>query len=233
MMARTDPMAEQLIFDLPVRQALGRADFFISPSNQHALAVLENWRNWPEHKVILTGAAGSGKTHLAQIWADEVGARIVSATEVPLLMMDELEGASIVVEDADQPLEIAAETGLFHLHNLVLASGGYLMVTAKTPPGQWGLKLADLNSRMIATPQAALLAPDEALLQAVLMKHFDDHQLVATPRLLAYMLRRMTRSLSAVRDVVDDLDRLAMAQKRKLSIDLASEVLDKHNPEAQ
>ncbi|MDG1532405.1 MAG: chromosomal replication initiator DnaA [Paracoccaceae bacterium] len=226
-------MAEQLIFDLPVKQALGRADFFISPSNQHAVAMLEGWRDWPERKVILTGAAGSGKSHLAQIWADEVGARIVPATEVPLLMMEELDGASIIVEDADQPLELAAETGLFHLHNLVLASGGYLMVTAKSPPSQWGLKLADLNSRMLATPQAALLAPDEGLLQAVLMKHFDDHQLSATPKLLTYMLKRMTRSLSAAREIVDEMDRLALSQKRKLSIDLASEVLDKLAPEAQ
>lgn len=226
-------MAQQLIFDLPVKQALGRADFFISPSNEHALAAIENWRDWPERKLILTGASGSGKTHLAQIWADEVGAKIVKAADLPLLLMDKLDAASIVVEDIDQPLTMACETGLFHLHNLVLSSGGYLMVTAQKSPSQWGMKLADLDSRMMATPMAELLAPDESLLQAVLLKHFDDHQLSPTPKLLAYMLKRMTRSLSAARDVVDQMDHLALAQKRKLSIDLASEVLDNQPSEAQ
>ena len=67
-------MAEQLSFDLPVRAALGREDFFVSPANAEAVAMVEGWQGWPSRKLVLTGPAGAGKTHLAHVWAGLAGA---------------------------------------------------------------------------------------------------------------------------------------------------------------
>lgn len=58
-------MKGQLAFDLPIRPALSREDFFISPANALALASLDGWRDWPRGKMVLVGPRGSGKTHLA------------------------------------------------------------------------------------------------------------------------------------------------------------------------
>jgi chromosomal replication initiation ATPase DnaA len=72
-------MAEQLVFNLPARPALGRADFFVSPMNEPAVQAIEGWRDWPRGKLALWGPEASGKTHLAHVWADLSDAEIVSA----------------------------------------------------------------------------------------------------------------------------------------------------------
>ena len=63
-------MAEQHLLDisLPRRRALEREDFYVSASNEAALAMIENDANWPNGQLMLTGPEGAGKTHLAHVW---------------------------------------------------------------------------------------------------------------------------------------------------------------------
>ena len=68
-------MTRQLKFDLTARPALGREDFYVSPANAVALSMIDAWRDWPNRKLVLKGAHGSGKTHLAHVWAEMSGAR--------------------------------------------------------------------------------------------------------------------------------------------------------------
>jgi chromosomal replication initiation ATPase DnaA len=220
-------MAEQLSFDLPVRAALGREDFFVSPANAEAVAMVEGWQGWPSHKLILTGPAGAGKTHLAHVWAGLSGAGIVAARDLGGCDIAHLGQGCTVVEGADAVAgDSAAEAALFHLHNLTLAEGGALLVTARTPPHLWGLTLPDLASRLQGTLHAALGAPDDALLSAVLMKLFADRQLSPSPDTIPYLARRMERSFRAAEDVVADLDAAALAQHRPITRPLAAQVLD-------
>ena len=75
-------MPVQLGLDLPVRTALARDDFLIAPSNAVALGMIDRWRDWPTSKLVLSGAQGSGKTHLAHVWAADSGARIFTAANL-------------------------------------------------------------------------------------------------------------------------------------------------------
>jgi chromosomal replication initiation ATPase DnaA len=110
-------MAEQLVFDLPVRPAMGRDDFFVTGSNAAALAQVDAWRDWPFGKLVLVGPEGAGKTHLAHVWAARAGARIVAAADLDEALIAEDAGA-LAVEDADRVAgDRDAETRLFHLHN--------------------------------------------------------------------------------------------------------------------
>ncbi len=58
-------MAEQRLLDisLPRRRAFERGDFFVSASNDTALAMVEAWESWPNRQLMLTGPEGAGKTH--------------------------------------------------------------------------------------------------------------------------------------------------------------------------
>ena len=217
-------MIRQLAFDLPSTAAMTRADFFVSPSNAVALQVVEGWQSWPGRKLLLIGPEGSGKTHLARVWAGLADAVILDARTLADVDLAPLAGTPVAVEDADH-LPPAAEAALFHLHNIV-TPGGALLLTAKAPPRDWGLALPDLISRMQAAPLARLEAPDDALLSAVLVKLFADRQVAVPPNLIPYLISRMPRSVGAARTLVTALDARSLAGARPITRALAGEVLD-------
>ena len=215
-------MIRQLAFELPLTEAMTRESFFAAPSNALALQTVERWQDWPGRKLLLLGPEGSGKTHLAHVWARMTGAVILTAADLDTRDPAALARRPVVVEDADR---IGPhETALFHLHNLVTEAGALLM-TARTPPRDWGLILPDLASRMQATQTVRLEAPDDALLSAVLVKLFADRQVTVAPNLIAYLVTRIPRSISAARAVVAALDARALAAGRPITRALAGKVL--------
>jgi len=218
----------QLSFDLPVRTALGREDFFVSSANSAAVTLIEDWRDWPGHKLLIAGPEGSGKTHLAHVWADGSGARIAAAADLRSENVPALATGPIAIDDCDGIAgNRSAEEALFHLHNLAIAERHPILFTARLTPGRWRLGLPDLASRMQATPVARLGAPDDALLQAVMMKLFMDRQLSPSPETIPFLVRRIDRSFSAARRIVEALDATSLEQSRPINRRLAAHVLDK------
>lgn len=230
-------LLEQLQIPLPVLTALGREDFFVSESNAIAVALIEGWEQWPSRKMVLYGPAGSGKTHMAHVWANLSGARIVAAQELVYADIPALAERNICVENVDQIAGIAlAEEALFHLHNLVLAQGHSLMLTGAAAPNLWRLDLPDLNSRIMAAQSAALSGPDDMLLSALLIKLFSDRQIVPASDVIPYLLRQMPRSYGSARVIVERLDRAALTRTAGVNRPLAIQVLadlEKEDAQAQ
>ncbi len=223
-------MAQQLSFELPVHVALGEGDFFVTPANAQAYAMVTQ-DQWPEGKLALVGPTGSGKNHLARVWADRQAATVRDAAtldpDAPLPQA----GARLVIEDMAQ-LAPAAEEYVFHLHNHLRATGGRLLLTAQGAPSRWPIRLPDLASRMQATSIALLDDPDDLLLAALLMKLFADRQLAAPPELIDWLALRIERSHRAAAQAVADLDAAALSMGRNLSVRLARDILDKPRPTA-
>ena len=213
--------------------ASSRDDFLITGANRGALAMLDAPERWPQGRLLLIGGPGSGKSHLAGFWADEHGAQIVQGWTLTPGHVDELipQGGAAVVEDGHEiggnPV---AEQGLFHLWNLTGARQGLLLITAQTPPRDWGIALPDLRSRLDAAAQAVLPPPDEALLPAVLVKLFADRQIQVAPEVIDWLALRMDRDLDLARRLVAAMDRESLADRRAITRRLAAELLDKLAP---
>ncbi|PSL22050.1 HdaA/DnaA family protein [Shimia abyssi] len=219
-------MAEQLPFDLPVRAALARDDFFVSPANALALGLVESWPNWPSGKLILSGPSGAGKTHLTHVWAALSGAHILSAQDLHSADIPTLARKPVAVEDIPAIAKDAeAQTALFHLHNLTLAEGQSLLLTGSGEPKHWGLTLPDLMSRMQGTTVVALEQPDDMLLMAVMAKQFSDRQLAPSPDTISYLIKHMDRSFADATRIVMALDQLSLSEKRPITRALAKRVL--------
>ena len=77
MAVRVQP--RQLAFALPHAESLTRDNFLEGPANEAGLALIESWPDWPNRIMLLVGPEGSGKSHLAAIWAEQAGARSISA----------------------------------------------------------------------------------------------------------------------------------------------------------
>ncbi len=220
-------MAEQMSFDLPTKPAHGRDDFFISPSNAQAVQILEDWPNWPHHKLALIGPKAAGKTHLAHVWASDIMASITPANRLADADIPTLCQTPAVIEDVHKiASDTAAQKALFHLHNLMQQNAAPLLLTADLPPARWDLGLPDLQSRMSATAITSLGAPDDALLAAVLAKLFTDRQIKVQPALITYLLKRMDRSLASAAGLVLRLDTAALNQGCAINLKLAARVLD-------
>ncbi|MEM6637498.1 MAG: DnaA/Hda family protein [Pseudomonadota bacterium] len=228
-------MTRQLTFELPVRAALGRGDYFVSEANQSALAALENWASWPQGRMALVGPAGAGKTHLAHVWADLSGARVVPAPEI--LIRDPLATAAegpLAVEDAEALAGDASfERGLFHLCNAVTQQGQAILITGREPPARWKTELPDLVSRLSSFAVTRLGPPDDALLAAVLQKQFADRQVAVPENLVPFLVTHMERSFDFARYLVEELDTRALsagkAITRALAIDVLGDLRDKAN----
>lgn len=223
-------MARQLTLDLAGDPAHSRDDFLIAPANALALAALDAPAAWPQGRMLLIGEAGAGKTHLASFWAADRAALRVAARSLTPEDADDLmpQDGALVVEDADRAGGIApAEEALFHLWNISHARRCLLLLTARSAPRDWGLRLPDLRSRMDAMPQTRIAAPDEALLAAVLVKLFADRQLAVPADLIDWLVLRMDRDLGLARKLVAALDDAAMADRRRITRRLAADLLDK------
>ncbi len=221
-------MTEQLVFDLAHRQALGAGDFLLAPCNRDAVGWLDRWPDWPAPALTIHGPAGSGKTHMAEVWRARSGARVLKTAEIvaqPLAAFDE--GVQCwVIDDLSPGFD---ETALLHFYNAVAERGGHILITARTPPSRWALALADLRSRLTAAPAVAVGRPDDTLLAAVLVKLFADRQLPVGPDVLTYLLTRMERSFPAVHALVAALDRQALTEQKKVTVPMARNVLTKLN----
>ena len=213
-------MTSQLAFDLPPAPAFLREDFFISPANAPALAMIDDRSI---RRLLLIGPHGAGKTHLAHIWAATTAARVLPLDELAQHLPDIAPDAAIAIDNADATGR--DEAALFHLYN-TLAPAGRLLLTATTPPRDWGLALSDLLSRLQSMTHLRLDPPGDALLSAVLVKLFADRQIAVPPNLIPYLVTRMERSIAAARSLVASLDARSLAAARPITRALAAEVLD-------
>jgi chromosomal replication initiation ATPase DnaA len=225
MALRENAPPKQLAFDLPADPRYGREDFLVGPANEAAYGLVEAWPNWPDTVCVLTGPPGSGKSHLASIWATRAHAWTASAAEVQAAAVPHLvSNGALVIEDIDRA-EGRDEAALFHLLNLARERARPVLVTTAQPVEAMGLVTADLRSRLRLAPGATILAPDDALLRAVLVKLFVDRQLVVDLAVVEALALRIDRSFGLARRVVSELDRDALGRGRRITRPLALAVL--------
>jgi chromosomal replication initiation ATPase DnaA len=212
----------QLAFALPHAESLTRDNFLEGPANAAALALIDHWPDWPNRVMLLVGPEGSGKSHLAAIWAEQSGARSTSAhaltaAEVP----GALATGALVIED----LETTAidERALFHLLNLAREDAAFVLMTARVPPTD--VELRDLRSRLRAVPIVQLLPPDDHLFRALIVKFCADRQLAIDESVVSYLTTRLERSYTAVRKTIELLDTEALRLGRPVTRALAAELL--------
>ena len=174
--------------------------------------------------IVIYGPPGCGKSHLANLFMAKSGAILVTPallrqTGVSKILENVL---SCVVEDAETGFD---EEALLHLYNDLSSAGGHMLMTATKAPSRWGISLKDLESRLKSMPSVEIGLPDDRLLEAVLVKHFSDHQLLVGAEVISYLLPRIERSLAAARQIVKILDRHSLSTGRKISLPLVRRVL--------
>ncbi len=214
----------QLAFVLPHEESLTRDNFLEGPANEAALALIEAWPEWPGRTMWLAGPDGAGKSHLAAIWADASGARIIAAHALsPANVPGALATGALVVEDLRAG--DFDERALFHLLNLAREEAAFVLITARELPTAFEIELKDLRSRLRALPMVSVLPPDDQLFRALIVKLCADRQLSVDETVVGYIANRIERSYAAARDTIARLDREALRLGRPITRAFAAEIL--------
>jgi chromosomal replication initiation ATPase DnaA len=214
----------QFTLDLDRPADLSPSAFARAPANEAAYRLIEQWPDWPAPVVAIVGPAYAGKSHLGTIWMDRAAAR---ALPLASLTAKDIEGG------LDAPLwldrsadEAFDEDALFHTLNLAREEQGSVLLTARTAPAKWQVALPDLASRLKAVPVVEIGEPDDALLEAILIKRFGDMGIDADAAVMRFLLARMERSYGAAHAVVQAFGRQTLAAHRRASVPLAAQVLE-------
>jgi chromosomal replication initiation ATPase DnaA len=214
----------QLAFALPHAESFTRDNFLEGPANAAGLALIDSWPDWPNRIMQLVGPEGSGKSHLAAIWAEQAGARSTSAHALTAAAVPgALATGALVVDDLKS--SDVDERALFHLLNLAREEGASILITSRVPLSALQIELHDLRSRLRAIPTVLLLPPDDQLFRALIVKFCTDRQLGVDESVVSYLTTRIERSYAAVRQVVELLDAEALRLGRPVTRALAAELL--------
>jgi chromosomal replication initiation ATPase DnaA len=174
--------------------------------------------------MLLVGPEGSGKSHLAAIWAEQAGARFITARALTAAAVPgALATGALVVEDM-RPSDFD-ERALFHLMNLAREDEASVLITARVTPAAFEVDLRDLRSRLRAVPVVPLLPPDDQLFRALIVKFCADRQLAVDEALVGFLATRIERSYAAVREAIERLDTEALRLGRPVTRALAAELL--------
>lgn len=222
------------------RPSLGRDDFMVANCNLQAVTAIDLWPNWPYFAICIYGPAGCGKTHLANVFAQNVATITHHPYRIPFLKAENItkdliqdlfnESPYIVVEDLQN---LQNQEALFHLYNTYRDMGGNILFTADVAPARLNFSLPDLRSRMNIVPIYEIEAPDDNMLMALLLKLFGDRQITPSPELLEYLIKNMQRSFSYARKLVEEIDNISLARKRAISIATAKEAINTLNNDSQ
>ena len=211
---------EQIAFDLRAPTPKTFSTFLHNAASEKTVSWLRNPVQWSMPIFLLIGDAGSGKSHLAHAFADEHDGRVLTADE-PVRVSD-CRGDVIALDDAQK----WSEESLFILLNMALHGDiPHLLLTDRTLPLEWGIKLPDLRSRLNNVPHLELSQPDEILLEPIIKKLFADQGREIDKSVVDYMLVHCSRHISELENDVATIERAARAQKADVTKRFAAKVL--------
>lgn len=216
----------QLALDFPDRPAMGADDFLVAGPNEQAWKAVQDWPDWRDYGLVICGDSGSGKTHLAHIWYRRTSSAWLGPDDLAEAIEQVEKGrmTRAVVDDVDNWVS-RHEQSLLHLLNTVRAHGGHVLLTARSAPSRWSVKLADLSSRLRAIAAVPIASPDDRLLAAIVVKLLKDRQLRVEPAVIDYLLTLMERSFAAANALIREIDRLSLSEGRAVTVPVARKAL--------
>jgi len=214
---------KQLPLALSIAEGRSRDDLVVTDANRQAIELIDSWPRWPAPVVVLAGPSGSGKSHIGAAWlALAKGVELVQSDLEP--KPGDPDVRPVFVDDADG--DGLDETGLFHRINAAQEAGSTVLLAARRFPSAWGVRLPDLASRLKAAATVEIQEPDDALLAGVITKLFADRQVEVEPHVVAFLVRRIERSLATAIRVVDRLDQVALEQQSRITRAMAADLVN-------
>ncbi len=219
--------SKQLYFDMPDKTALGIEDYIITESNSFAFDLISRMIRGEINQGVISGPSFSGKTHLSKILIKNIGSNESLYIDRDYKKIIEKVGSSnlIVIENIDKVIEDRSEEDLFHIINFTKESDKKLLMTSGKSISNIEFKLEDLKSRLNAVIEAKIMQPDDELMKLVLIKIFNDKQLLINPNVIDFLKSRLERSYKSINDFIEKIDKFSLERGKKITIALINDLI--------
>src|SRR5690554_2426775 len=218
-------------------QREGRFEDFVAGPNMAVLEALKHVTDEGAANIFLSAEAGSGKTHLLNALCVETRNRngrafYLALKRLPVDAIASLQGLEqyglVCVDDlhviAGQP---QWEEALFHCFNRIKHAGGHLVVSSQTRLSALNLVLPDLASRLTWGLRLRLEPLDDHFKIEVLKRQAELRGISLPEDVQGYLLKHGNRSLPALLATLERLHQAVLAEKRRITVPLAREVLNR------
>lgn len=212
-------------------------DFIVSQSNQEAHLWVMSPEKWPANLLLIYGETGSGKSHLAHIWAQQNQAQNLNFETLSSPdFIPQMQAQNYVLDGIDLMLVGGGsvyQKNVFHVLNAVREHGGRILMTARKSQNEWHIQLPDLRSRLMAIPALEILPPDDVLLEMLLYKLFSDRQIKIDSDVISYIVPRIERSAAHIVRLVELIDHESLKHKKTITVPMARGILKNFDGAAQ
>ena len=223
MITSLNNLDKQLILDLRSIPSMGRADYFVSKSNNEIVSWLDKWPKWLIFGLFLSGPSGSGKTHIANLLKQSSNGIVITNADIKKRnIINLIDFDCVIIEDVDYAL---SENSLLHLFNFLQENNSKIMLTSKISINKLNLKLPDLKSRLLSLSQVNIGWPDDHLLSRVIIKQFLDKGVKIDIEVVEYLIKRMDRSFKSIENLVTNINYKAMEKSKKITVPFVRELL--------
>jgi chromosomal replication initiation ATPase DnaA len=220
---------QQEIFSFHKIERFDWKDFVVSEENFDAISQLAKWPNWSDNGMIIHGASGTGKTHLAALWAQTANA--VYIIKENLSHPRDLFGAecNFVIDNFEDFLNLKKSDWMFHFFNIAKEKNRFFLILSRLHPSFLNIELRDLESRLLSLPIVGIDTPRDDLLLKISQKIAHDLEIVVADDVMMYILNIIDRKTSSIIDVLKTLDKLSLQQKKPISLSFVKNYLKASN----
>ena len=225
---------KQIALDIGLASVASFSNFFAG-SNDAALKHLELWSNTRVHSPVPTyiwGEPGSGKTHLLKAASEALhaqGARVGWMDASSLEPPEFNESWDAVVMDECHLYTAVQQQAAFNwfVNALSTADGQarWVLSAGDLPPSDLVLR-EDLRTRLGWGHVFELHALTEPQRRSVLRTEADARGVFLSDEAMDFMLRRFSRDLSSLMQLLDKLDSYALQTQRAITIPLIKAMLE-------
>ena len=213
----------QMLLNFDQKQNFNYNDFYVSKSNYFAFKLIEKWPSWEKNILNIFGEKFSGKTHLVEIFESKYKAVRIQEKDLNNNIFKSLKlHENVILDNFENKSD---EKILYSLFNLVDQDNKYLIITSKKPLIEMQFLLKDLASRVKNCLMAEISKPDDELIFALILKNFSDRQITLDKKLIDYIVKRIDRSYSKIKEFIYKVDEMSLKQKKPINLKTIKELL--------
>ncbi len=209
---------------LKLRPSLDRHDFIVGESNKEAVNWIDSYSIWKYNGLIIIGPNSSGKSHLVSTLKHKTNCIVLKSNDINKEKIDLLNLRDLVIENIE---EINNYNFFLHTINLLKEKKFKVILTSRVAIQDMNIKLNDLRSRLLALPSTKILLPTDDVLKGIIIKLSKDKGLSLNNSTINFIVSHIERSYIAIHTFIDKLDRLALENKKKITIPFIKKLLEK------